>query len=303
MISVVIPVYNRSTELRRALNSLVAQTEKNFEALVIDDGSEEDIESVIHQFKNQLNIRYFRLEHSGGPAKARNKGIKEATGEWISFLDSDDWWMPTRIQVISNHLTSDIDFLYHPLKLAYSKLRINFATPFLQRIVGRAMIGDPLTYMLSTGNPIPTSSAVARKSYLLKVGSMNGDKALVSLEDFDTWLKLARQSARFKFLDQLLGYYWVGTDNISNISQRQIDRQRKLFEYHCVNLTIDLAGWANSYNNYVIGTYLLKLKKPRAAMASFEAANSLKYRSQRIKRRIKMFISVCNLIFSKHNLD
>ena len=74
-ISVVIPVYNRSWELRRALESLARQTTKNFEVVVCDDGSAEDIRAVVTTFEHQLDVQYQRIENSGGPARPRNVAI------------------------------------------------------------------------------------------------------------------------------------------------------------------------------------------------------------------------------------
>ena len=89
LISVIIPVYNRVSELERAIQSVLCQSWQNFEILVVDDGSDADIKTVCDSFQDD-RIRYFRNSHHTNANVARNKGIKEAKGEYIAMLDSDD---------------------------------------------------------------------------------------------------------------------------------------------------------------------------------------------------------------------
>lgn len=284
MISVVIPVFNRPDTLTRALDSLVAQTVQDFEVLVCDDGSTEDVRSVALGYTGKLKLRYFRMENSGGPAHPRNIGIANAENEWISFLDSDDWWCPDRIRTVLPLLGENVDVLYHPLELRSKKTR------WRKRIEGRAIVGNPLEDMLSQGNPIPNSAVVVRKSQLLKIGGLCEEKSMVAIEDFDAWLRLAHENAKFCFLDQLLGYYWVSDDSISVCSPKQIERQKTLFLRHKDKICRmkESAGWTFSYHEYVIGTIALNLGRPRESLTAFVKANHLRFASQRWKRYVKM---------------
>ena len=114
-ISVIIPVYNRSRELVRALNSLVCQTDKEFDVVVCDDGSLENIRAIVEEYMGRLDVQYIRIENSGGPARPRNVGIQMAKGIWLSFLDSDDWWDTKRIEHLRPFLIEGIDLIYHQL--------------------------------------------------------------------------------------------------------------------------------------------------------------------------------------------
>jgi glycosyltransferase involved in cell wall biosynthesis len=93
LVSVVIPTYNRSKELARAIKSVLNQTYQNFEILVVDDGSEEDLRVVYDTFNDQ-RIRFLRNDTHTNANVARNRGIKEAQGEYIAMLDSDDEYLP-----------------------------------------------------------------------------------------------------------------------------------------------------------------------------------------------------------------
>lgn len=93
LVSVVIPTYNRSKELARAIKSVLNQTYQDFEILVVDDGSEEDLKVICDSFNDQ-RIKFLRNDTHTNANVARNRGIKEAQGEYIAMLDSDDEYLP-----------------------------------------------------------------------------------------------------------------------------------------------------------------------------------------------------------------
>lgn len=97
-VSVVIPVYNRTAELRRAVRSVLAQTHADLELLVVDDCSTEDIAGAIDDIADP-RLRLIRKPVNEGAAAARNTGIQAATGRWIAFLDSDDEWLPNKLEL------------------------------------------------------------------------------------------------------------------------------------------------------------------------------------------------------------
>jgi glycosyltransferase involved in cell wall biosynthesis len=97
LISVIIPVYNRTDLLPRAVNSVLNQTYDNLEIIVVDDGSTEDIEGVLDKF-DDVRIHYIRHEANRGVAAARNTGMRFAHGEYVAFLDSDDEWFERKIE-------------------------------------------------------------------------------------------------------------------------------------------------------------------------------------------------------------
>jgi glycosyltransferase involved in cell wall biosynthesis len=94
-VSVVIPTYNSAHLLDDALQSVLEQTYKDFEIIVVDDGSTDNTSEVVSKYNDKLH--YFRVDNRG-PAKARNYGISKATGKYIAFLDADDKWLPTKLE-------------------------------------------------------------------------------------------------------------------------------------------------------------------------------------------------------------
>jgi len=95
LVSVIIPTYNRADTIERAVNSVLAQTWRQLEVIVVDDGSTDQTVAILKKYGDK--IRVIRRQN-GGPAVARNTGIKAATGEIISFLDSDDAWLPSKTE-------------------------------------------------------------------------------------------------------------------------------------------------------------------------------------------------------------
>jgi glycosyltransferase involved in cell wall biosynthesis len=257
MISVVIPVYNRTWQLRRAMQSLVEQTTRQFEVIICDDGSIEDVASIVAEFDSTLPVVFLRIENSGGPARPRNMAVARARGEWISFLDSDDWWDSLRMEVVLTALNDDVDLLYHSLRLVGKDGKS--IRRGMSRTVGFPIKGEPLRYMALFGNPIPASSAVVRRSMLERIGGMCEDPNLVAFEDFDAWLRLAESGARIHYLDATLGSYWIGDDAISAMSIKQIHRQLALFERHLPHFG-SFKREAIARQNYTLGSMWSRVK-------------------------------------------
>ena len=112
MINVIIPAYNCRTTLVRTFSSLVAQTDSNFEVIIVDDCSTEDIKSIVDDYTNKLNIIYIRNEQNLGCGMSRQVGIDNATQKFITFLDSDDMFMPYTIETFNSIIEANPDTEY-----------------------------------------------------------------------------------------------------------------------------------------------------------------------------------------------
>ncbi|QWD04210.1 glycosyltransferase [Polynucleobacter paneuropaeus] len=292
LISVVIPVFNRGWQLHRALDSLKVQTFSNFEVIVCDDGSTDDSVVIAKKFEGVLNLQIVQMPNSGGPATPRNRGVAVARGEWIAFLDSDDWWDATRLETILPHLNNQHDLVYHPLRVVKDSQIISSRERRMQ--VGSNFECKPLRHMATIGNPLATSAVVVRKSALDKVGGMDSQEALMALEDFDCWMRLAEAGTRFYFLNQCLGNYWVGGDAISAISERLIERQKFLFERHFALFDKAYQPQALARQNFVLGMVYLRLGN------HFESAlgyMNLAYPLPTLRMAIKRLLVICWLKF------
>jgi len=98
-VSVIIPTYNRAHLVGRSIQSVINQTYQDFEIIVVDDGSTDNTEDIIKEFqKKDKRIKHIKHNKNKGGSAARNTGIRAARGEYIAFLDSDDEWMPTKLE-------------------------------------------------------------------------------------------------------------------------------------------------------------------------------------------------------------
>jgi glycosyltransferase involved in cell wall biosynthesis len=226
--SIIIPTYNRALKLERCLDSLVAQTFKNFEVIVCDDGSKDNTLDIINKFEKLLDIKYFWNDNFGGPAKPRNVGIKNSKYDWICFLDSDDWWTPHKLEITLLYLDYN-DFIYHDL------IKMNQSNINCGIVKGWSIKNNPFVYLLTYGNAIPTSSVVINKKIIDCIGFFSEEKKHIAVEDFDYFIRASRITNKFKYIDQKLGYYFIG-DNIST-NVNQILKEKDLFDYYSTLLS------------------------------------------------------------------
>jgi glycosyltransferase involved in cell wall biosynthesis len=211
LISIIIPTYNRAEDLKRALQSVFDQTFTDWEMLIVDNHSVDNTDSVIQSF-NDPRTKLFKVHNKGVVAVSRNLGLKHAIGEYIAFLDSDDWWMPKKLEESIKYLIQGADVVYHDLFVVTKPGQI-----FNWRRTWGRKLTTPIFYdLIKNGTTLPNSSVVVRKKILNAINGLSEDKELVGSEDYDAWLRIAQISERFQKIPQILGFYWAGGGNISN---------------------------------------------------------------------------------------
>ena len=156
LVSVIIPTFNRGDSIGRCLESLVAQTFRDFEVLVCDDGSTDETGTVVASFAKRLTLRYEWSANSGGAAHPRNIGLSMARGEYVAFLDSDDWWLPNKLEVAVRHLMHGADIVYHDLYEAHQPAPRFFSRRIRARHVGPPVLDD----LIMNGNALNTSPRI-----------------------------------------------------------------------------------------------------------------------------------------------
>lgn len=200
LISVIIPTYNRSEQVMKALNSVLSQNYDNFEVLVCDDGSIDDTEEKIRSIKDK-RIRYLKQENRG-PGAARNLGLKNSKGDLIAFLDSDDIWL-------SNHLESCTEFfdIYPEASMVYTQNEIIFGKdsrrkqahykykkreiPNLEK-KERFRLYEGLIFEHYLESCISaTPCTVVKKNVFDEIGRFNED--LSSGQDYEMWLRVSNR--------------------------------------------------------------------------------------------------------------
>ncbi|MBP7055799.1 MAG: glycosyltransferase [Candidatus Omnitrophica bacterium] len=202
-ISIVIAAYNHGRYIDQTIKSVLAQTFRDFEVIVIDDGSKDDTRNIVNAIKDE-RIRYVYQENSGLPACARNKGMSMARGEYISLLDGDDYWHKEKLFRSKVILDNDetVGLVCHNEHVLYNDkiLRTTSYGPY---------VDDMYLKLLLVGNCLHTSAITMRRNIFFEDACrFCEDKALFTIEDYEYWLRLSRKY-RFHFIPDVLGYYRV----------------------------------------------------------------------------------------------
>ena len=210
LVSIIMPTYNHGKYIGRALKSLINQTYTNWEVIVVDNHSTDDTDKIVSSFSDPRIIK-IKIYNDGIIAKSRNAGIREARGEWIAFLDSDDSWTDDKLKICVDLLDERIDFLYHDLEIISEKRNlIGF-----RKTKSRQLKGDVFIDLLIGGNPIPNSSVMVRASLINKINGMCESPRMIGAEDYNAWLKLSKLTNRYLYLPKKMGFYLVHAEGVS----------------------------------------------------------------------------------------
>jgi glycosyltransferase involved in cell wall biosynthesis len=225
--SVVIPVYNASEFIKDTLDSIKNQTYKNYEVLVTNDGSIDNTEEVLNNYKvsNPKFPLSYITQKNNGVSSARNNAIFKANGNYVAFLDQDDLWFPYKLEKAAEVLSSNmnIDVLYHKA-IAVGWGRVNI---FLK---SRALKEPVYLDLLFNGSKIGISTAVVKRDKLLEVGGFS--PYYIYGEDYELWLRLARQGVNFYYLPDFLSKYIWREDSESNKVENMIQEKLEIFEHN-----------------------------------------------------------------------
>lgn len=217
-VSVIIPAYGVAPYIGETLASVVAQTLTSWEAIVINDGSPDTpaLESAVAPFLGRI---VYRAQPNQGAAAARNAGIRLARGEWLAFLDGDDWWEP-------RFLESQLAFLeVNHLDMVWSDGWIIGDTPDAGRRImelrpcqGEVTVEALLRQTISVG----TSATVVRRMRVQEVGGF--DESQLRAQDFDLWVRLVNAGVRADYNLEPLVHYRVRDGNLSGNMLQQAER-------------------------------------------------------------------------------
>jgi hypothetical protein len=206
-VGVIIPAYNQGHYLPQAVQSVLEQTHTDFELLVVDDGSTDNTREVALGFHDP-RVRYVYQENRGLSA-ARNNGIRSTSAPYLTFLDSDDLFLPEKLALLSSALDDDpasglAAGQAIPVDETGRRAGEVFATP----------IPEPLERLL-LGNPLHVGSVMLRRSWQERVGFF--DESLRSYEDWDMWLRLAKAGCKMVWVGRPVSVYRFHTAQMTRI--------------------------------------------------------------------------------------
>lgn len=206
-VSVIMPTYNCGRFIAKSIQSVIDQTVTDWELMIVDDCSTDNTGEMVELFaKGDLRIHYMRLAQNGGPAAARNEGLRRASGRYIAFLDSDDIW-------VSDKLERQIAFM--------EKTGAKFSATAYDQIDES---GAPLPTvclpphrtdyrtMLLLSNPIGNSTVMFDQNALGKFET----PLIRKRNDFALWLKILKRTPVCAGMDDVLTHYRVRTNSVSS---------------------------------------------------------------------------------------
>ncbi|MGA8940373.1 MAG: glycosyltransferase [Acidobacteriaceae bacterium] len=185
-VSVIIPTYNCAHYLEQAIESVMNQTYRDLEIIVMDDGSTDNTAQVVRKYETK--IRYLHQENCGLPA-ARNHAIMASSGDLIALLDADDWWEPAKLaeQVPLLREDPELCLTYSDLEVVFDDGSINPSFLSTRPLASSGYVFDQL---LSSSFILP-STVLLRRSSLEQVGMF--DESMRSHEDIDLWLRMCQR--------------------------------------------------------------------------------------------------------------
>ncbi len=239
-VSVVMPCYNGADSVRRAIDSVLAQTCSGFELVVVDDASTDGTPEIIAKIaNNEPRIRVVLSERRAGPGAARNMGISEARGEWIAFIDSDDWYESRRLEVLLDEaerdgatLVADNQFFMrkHTDRPCYQlrssvEDRVRRLTPY------DLLKGDRWGRMANIGLLKPVV-----KRQFLEDSDIRYDEEFSGAEDFYFLLKCTQRASYVLFVTEPLYNYQISLGSFGSSPSVDMVVATRLIHERCSNL-------------------------------------------------------------------
>jgi glycosyltransferase involved in cell wall biosynthesis len=211
-VSVIVPAYNAERFLAEALDSALAQTERPFEIIVVDDGSTDGTRALAERYEPPVRVVH---QVNRGLPYARNFGAKHATGDWLAFLDADDIWLPPKLATQLALAHSDVSVVYSD--------RENFGDldglPRIQSEVTPIFEGDIFETLLLRGNMLTASSTMVRRTVFEGVGGFVEDPRIRECEDWDLWIRVTERHRVAASREPLVKYRLHGSSLSRNFAR------------------------------------------------------------------------------------
>lgn len=229
-VTVVIPTHNRAYLIARTIRYVLEQTYDDFEVLVVDNGSADNTSEVVTGI-GDVRVNYIYQENSGSPASPRNTGILRALGAYVAFLDDDDVWYPSKLErtMAVFNKAPEIDVVCHNENVRrFGKIQgVNHYGPAVPDMYQRLLFG---------GNCLSGSATMVKTQALREVGGCREEREYFEIEDYDLWMRLARDGKRFAFIEEPLGEFVVHkTSGVFAGLHRRFPNHRRMIRDHFRN--------------------------------------------------------------------
>lgn len=289
MISVIIPTYNRGQLIQRAINSIIQQTYGPLEIIIIDDGSNDNTENIVHNIDSD-NIIYIKQKNQGA-CSARNRGIIEAKGDYIAFLDSDDEWKPDMLEKQIKHINNiNAD-------ISVCNYFVEENNKFKKAIVNKKTNTFTLDELLNR-NYITTGAILIKKELIKEVGMF--DENMPRYQDWELMLRIANKM-EIPFLDELLLVQHVQQKSItrSTSKEKKYYALKRILEKNGNNFQKNLKAYAHIH--WSMGMYSMFMKNHRWDFL-WKGVTMSKFNFKRFLIYILLKTPMRNLILKKYSI-
>ena len=220
LVSIIVPYYQCKDYIFQTVNSVIQQTYKNWELILVDDENSSNSRKLLERIKTKhKNIRIYFTKSNVGAGPARNLGIEKSKGKFIAFLDSDDYWDKTKIEKQIIFLKEKkIDICYTGYSVFSNK-----------KIIYKPKIPTHINYYNFLKEcPICCSSVLIKKKVLLNL-KFNNYK---NKEDYDMWLKITKNKINFFGLSEYLTFYRVRKNSLSSYQLSKLTNAFNIYKQH-----------------------------------------------------------------------
>lgn len=221
VISVITPTYNRARFLPAAVASVLSQTFGDFELIIVDDGSEDNTPDVLKPFLADRRVRYVYQENQG-QSHARNLALKQATGDFIAFLDSDDVWAPDKLekQLAVFRANSEVDIVHGDEAIINEQGSV-VSLQNMRRYSGR------ITRYLLADNSVSITTALVRRRCFDEMGGF--DTSVGVADDYELWLRFSARYC-YQYEPGIVASYRVMADQISSDKRRRYAANERIIQ-------------------------------------------------------------------------
>ena len=274
MVSVVIPTHNRGNLIERAVNSVIQQTYKALEIIVVSDGSTDNTDEVIQTLtRKDERIRYISYHPAKGGNVARNTGIQAAKYDYIAFLDDDDEWLPEKLEKQMKVFLKDSE-----IGLVYTGVKSIYLSENTSYLSTSHLCGDLSKKILLNNYIGTTSTVIVKKSALEKSGLF--DINLTAMQDYDLWIRICQNSKIGVVSEPCIHYY--NHPKYQQISQ-QIEKYNDAIDYlenKYFDLFINLSNTEkrNRKSNFNLQLAHKAMRNNNTKLAFRYSINSIKFK-------------------------
>ena len=234
-ISIIVTTFNRKKLLLRAINSILNQSHKNIELIIIDNFSNYDFPDFIKSI-NDSRIKYYQNQNNGIIAINRNFGALKSSSNFLAFCDDDDYWFKNKLQLQLQVMLKNPDIMMN----ATLARKVGYQTKFGQKNFGIMYKKVILNkFFLVRYNPIILSSVLIRKDTFVNLNGFSEEKELITVEDLDFWLRIF-EYGKISILKQVLLKYEIHDGNITKFHfDKRLKYIKRLINVDKIELPFD----------------------------------------------------------------